>query len=130
MKKVVFIAIVCLSVVLGACKHSITTQYTIGCLGYQYNTDGETDWSAVESYFQSQVAYNQIVTYENETLPENDAEALQFYNGQIAKLDTAYVCSMIKGTDYIIYGIATLDADGTSYRILKSLKFQASGVEE
>ena len=111
MRKIVFVAIVCLSVVLGACKHSVTTQYTIGCLGYQYgnlNPNG-SDWAELESYFKSNVK--------------------QLFNEQWAKIDTAYVCGLLFGSDYFIYGIATLNAGG-DYRRIEAKKFTHNGVED
>ena len=131
MRKIVFVAIVCLSVVLGACKHSVTTQYTIGCLGYQYgnlNPNG-SDWTEHESYLKSNVKYNQLVSFEGNSLSENDKQARQLFNEQWAKIDTAYVCGLLFGSDYFIYGIATLNAGG-DYRRIEAKKFTHNGVED
>jgi hypothetical protein len=130
MKKVVIAIIVCTSLFLISCKEkTITTKYTIGCIGFDSGNYDPTDWTAVEAYFSSQVAYNKTVTFEGKSLPENDAQALQYYNDQIEKLDTAYVCSLIKGTDSFIYGIQTLNKDG-SYKVIGALQFQHDGTSE
>ena len=54
MRKIIFVAIVGVALLLGGCKRElITTQYTIGCLGYQYGSvrSGPEDWDDLESYF-------------------------------------------------------------------------------
>ena len=99
MKKIVVVAIACLSLVFGACKNNVTTQYTIGCLGYQYGSMEGSEWQAVEDYFKANVEYNTIVTFEGKSLAENDKQARDFYAEQMAKIDTAYVCTLISGTD-------------------------------
>lgn len=129
MRKIVFAAIVCLSVVLGACNQKVTTQYTIGCVGYQSGSLEGSDWQAVEDYFKTNVEFNKVVSFEGRSLAETDKQARDFYDGQIAKVDTAYVCTLLGGTDYYIYGIATLNAGG-NYRYVKAMKFQSSGVTE
>ena len=130
MKKVVIAIIVCSSLFLSSCKEKlITTKYTIGCIGYQSGSLDVTDWAAVESYMSSQVAYNKTVNFEGKSQSENDAQALQYYNAQIEKLDTAYVCSLIKGTDFLIYGIQTLNTDG-SYKVIGAIQFQHDGTSD
>lgn len=129
MKKIVFVAIVCLSVVLGACHHNVTTQYTIGCLGFQHGTIEGSQWQTVEDYFKSNVEYNKLVSFEGTSLAENDKQARQFYDKQMEKIDKDYVCSLLSGSDYFIYGIATLNASGT-YRFVKAMKFASDGATE
>lgn len=130
MKKVVFAVVVCLSLVLGACKHeTVTTKYTIGCLGYQYGSLEEPNWQAIESYFSENVDFNKIVEFEGESLAENDVQAKNYYNEQIAKIDQAYVCSLLEGSDFYIYGIATMGAD-SSYRNVAAMKFTTSGASD
>lgn len=130
MKRVVIAIIVCTSLFLISCKEkTITTNYSIGCIGFQSGSVDGTDWSAVESYFSSHVAYNKTVSFEGNSQSENDAQALKYYNDQIEKLDTAYVCSLINGSDYFIYGIQTLAADGT-YKVIGALQFQHEGTSE
>lgn len=130
MKKIVIAVIVCASLFLGACKEKlVSTSYTIGCLGYQLGAVVPSDWQAIEDYMSSNVAYNKVVTFENRTAPENDAEALDYFNNQMNKVDTAYICSLLSGEDYFVYGIATLDQDN-SYRYIKAMKFMKDGVEE
>lgn len=127
MKKVVIAVIVCMSLFLGACKDkTVSTTYTIGCLGFQF---GASDWQAVQDYFSSNVAFNQLVTFENKTVTENDAEALAYFDKQMEKVDTAYVCTLLTGEDYYIYGIATLDQNN-NYRYIKAIKFMKDGAEE
>lgn len=129
MRKIVFAAIICLSVVLGACDQKVTTQYTIGCLGYQSGSLEGSDWQVLENYFKSNVEFNKVVTFEGKSLAENDKQARDFYDEQMAKIDTAYVCTLLGGTDYYIYGIATLNAGG-DYRYIKAMKFQSDGATE
>lgn len=89
----------------------------------------DTQWADVESYFSTHVEYNQHVVFEGKSLAENDAQAKELYQSQVEKLDKEYVCSLIKGGDYFIYGIATINMDG-SYRIIKAMRFQEDGVTE
>jgi major membrane immunogen (membrane-anchored lipoprotein) len=127
MKKVVIAVVVCMSLLLGACKDKlVSTTYTIGCLGYQYGAVNPSDWQAIEDYMSSNVTYNKLVTFENKTVTENDAEASAYFDTQMAKVDTAYVCSLMEGNDYYIYGIATQNTDG-SYRYIKAMKFSENG---
>ena len=131
MKKIVFVTIAVLALCLGGCKEEkVTTQYTIGCLGYQTGSPDNSNWGeAVNQYFQSHVDYNKIVEFEGKSSAENDAQAVKYFDEQMAKIDTAYVCSMFSGSDYFIYGIATLYASG-NYRFVKALKFQEGGAVE
>jgi major membrane immunogen (membrane-anchored lipoprotein) len=127
MKKVVIAVVVCMSLLLGACKDKlVSTTYTIGCLGYQYGAVNPSDWQAIEDYMSSTVTYNKLVTFENKTVTENDAEAKAYFDTQMAKVDTEYVCSLMMGNDYYIYGIATQNTDG-SYRYVKAMKFSENG---
>lgn len=128
MKKIVFVAIAVVALCLGGCKDKkITTQYTLGCLGYQYGSVEGSSWEDIESYFKSQVDYNKIVEFEGLSVAENDAQAIAYFDEQMAKIDTAYVCAMFSGSDYLIYGIATLYASG-AYRFVKAIKFQKDGI--
>lgn len=129
MRKIIFAAIICLSVVLGACKHNVTTQYTIGCLGYQYGSIEGSDWQTLENYFKTNVEFNKVVSFEGKSLAENDKQAREFFDEQMTKIDQAYVCTLLGGTDYYIYGIATLNAGG-DYRYVKAMKFQPDGATE
>ena len=130
MKKIIFVTIAVLALCLGGCKEEkVTTQYTIGCLGYQFGSLEGSSWENIESYFNSHVDYNKIVEFEGKSSAENDAQAVKYFDEQMAKIDTAYVCSMFSGSDYFIYGIATLYASG-NYRFVKALKFQEGGAVE
>ena len=114
----------------GGCRHeTFTTQYTIGCLGYQNGSLQGSDWEELESYFSSNVEYNTLVTFESKSLAENDAKAKQFLNEQLEKIDVAYVCSLLHSSDYFDYGIATLNAGG-SYRNIKVVRFSENGAQE
>lgn len=128
MKKAVIAVMVCMSFFLGACKDKmVSTTYTIGCLGYQYSAvNPSSDWQAIQDYMSSNVTFNKLVTYENKTVTENDAEASAYFDSQMAKVDTAYVCSLLEENDYYVYGIATQNADG-SYRYVKAMKFSENG---
>lgn len=130
MKKIVFAVVVCLSLVLTACKHEpVVTKYTIGCLAYQYGSVEGSDWQAIEQYFKENVDFNKNVEFESASLSENDAQARKYYQGQMAKIDVEHVCSMLKEPDFYVYGIETVNADGT-YRIVAATKFTASGASD
>lgn len=130
MKKVVFAIIICTSLFLGACKEkTVTTKYSIGCLGFSANSADPSDWTTIENYFSSTVTFNTTVTFENTSEAQNDKEAKDLYNAQIKKLDSEYVCSLLKEPDFYIYGIYTLNPDGT-HRILGALRFDHDGTSE
>lgn len=129
MKKIVFVAIAVLALCLGGCKDHVTTTYTIGCLEYQNGSTQGTDFQAIVDYFQTHVDYNNRVSFEGVSLAENDAQARKYFDEQMAKIDTAYVCSLLGGSDYFVYGIATLNAGG-DYRYVKATKFTQGGAVE
>ena len=130
MKKAIFLAVVSLALIFTACKDkTVTTQYTIGNLGFQSGSVEGSQWEELQTYFQTNVEYNKVVEFEGKSLAENDAQARDLYQKQIEKIDDAYVCSLLQSTDYFIYGIATLTASGV-YRIIKAIKFSADGTEE
>lgn len=130
MKKIVLVFIVGASLLFGGCRHeTFTTQYTIGCLGYQYGSVQGSDWDELLSYFSTNVEYNKLVTFESTSLAENDAKAKQLLNEQLEKIDAAYVCSLLHSSDYFDYGIATLNASG-SYRYIKVIRFSENGTQE
>ena len=127
MKKVVIAVVVCMSILLGACKDKlVSTTYTIGCLEYQYGAVDPSDFQAIEEYMSSRVTYNKLITFENKTVTENDAEASAYFDAQMAKVDTAYICSLMSESDYYVYGIATQNSDGT-LRYIKAMKFTEDG---
>ena len=130
MKKIVFVAIIGVALLFGGCnKKLVSTQYTIGCLGYQYGSVEGSNWEELQSYFSSHVEYNKLITFESKTLVENDAKATQYFDEQVKKLDTAYVCSLMNASDYFEYGIATLNTNG-GYRYLRLLRFDENGMTE
>ena len=129
MKRKVYIAVACLALIFAACTEKVSTQYTIGCLGHQSGSVEASQWQELERYFADNVEYNKLVTFEGTSLAENDAQAKSLCNSQLAKIDTAYVCGLLKSSDYFIYGIATLNASGT-YRFVKAMKFHSGGTEE
>lgn len=130
MKKIIFSIIVGAALIFGGCeKKMVSTQYTIGCLGYQINPIHGSDWEEVETYFSSHVKYNKLVTFESASLAENDAKARQLLDEQLKLIDTEYVCSLIKGEDYFDYGIATINAGG-EYKYIKVVRFNENGVNE
>ena len=126
MKKIVFVVIVGVALLFVGCKKTITTQYTIGCLGYQYGSVQVSDMEGVQSYFSSHVEYNKLITFESTSLAENDAKARQYFDEQIKKIDTAYVCSLLNNSDYFDYGIATQTKHG-EYQYIKVMRFEANG---
>ena len=93
------------------------------------DTSPASQWQELERYFADNVEYNKLVTFEGTSLAENDAQAKSLCNSQLAKIDTAYVCGLLKSSDYFIYGIATLNVSGT-YRFVKAMKFHSGGTEE
>lgn len=126
MKKIVFVIVVCLSVVLCACKQEpVITKYTIGCFEYY----GSSNWNEIQNYLAGKVDFNKIVEFEGASLSQNDAQARNYYNEQIAKIDKEHVCSMLKESDYYVYGIKTVNADST-YRYIAATKFTASGASD
>lgn len=130
MKKFVFVIIVGVAMIFGGCRHeTFTTQYTIGCLGYQYGSAQGSDWEELQSYFTSHVEYNKLVTFESKSLAENDAKARQLMDEQLEKIDKEYVCSLLHSSDYFDYGIATMNAGG-GYRYIKAIRFSESGTQE
>lgn len=130
MKNIVFFAIILLTFCLGGCKDkTVTTQYTIGCLGFEYGELSGSDLTEIESYLESHVEYNKLVSFEGLSLAENDAQARKLYYEQMEKVDVEHVCSLLNETDYFIYGIATLNASG-DYRFVKATRFRSSGAEE
>ena len=126
MKKIVFVIIVGVALLFVGCKKTITTQYTIGCLGYQYGSVQVSDMEGLQSYFSSHVEYNKLITFESTSLAENDAKARQYFDEQIKKIDTAYVCSLLNNSDYFDYGIATQTKHG-EYQYIKVMRFEANG---
>ena len=130
MKKIVFVVIVGIALIFGGCtKKLITTQYTIGCLGYQYGSVQGSEWDELQTYFSTNVEYNKQITFESTSLAENDAKARQLLDEQLEKIDTAYVCSLLHGGDYFDYGIATLNAGG-DYRYIKMIRYNEWGTTE
>lgn len=128
MKKIIVVALAFLSLCLVSCKDkTITTQYTIGCLGFQYGSAQGSDWEDLESYFSSHVDYNKLISFESTSLTENDAKAKQHFDEQLKKLDTVHVCSLLHGADYFNYGIATRDANG-NFRSIKTVQFTGNGM--
>ena len=130
MKKIVLFLIVGFAVIFGGCnKKTISTQYTIGCRGYQYIPIQESEWNELQSYFINNVEYDKLVTFESISLAANDAKAREYFDKQIQKVDTAYVCSLLHSTDYFDYGIATLNTNG-SYRNIKVIRFSENGTQD
>lgn len=129
MKKIVFVALAVIALCMGGCKDKVTTQYTIGCLEYQNGSTESTQWQALQDYFISHVDYNKLVSFEGVSLAENDAQARNYYDEQMKKIDNAYVCTMLSGSDYFVYGIATLNASG-DYRFIKAMKYTPGGAME
>ena len=130
MKKIVFAIILGAVLIFGGCeKKMISTQYTIGCQGYQYGSPQGSDWEELQNYFSTHVKYNTLVTFESASLAENDAKARQLFNEQLEKIDTAYICSLLNSTDYFDYGIVTLTSNG-EYRYIKVVRFTEDGTNE
>ena len=130
MKKAVLAIIVCMAVILGACKEkTVINKYSIGCIGFSASSYNASDWTTLQDYFSSTVTYNTTVTFESSSESENDYKAKNLYNEQIKKLDTAYVCSLLNEPDFFIYGIYTLTSD-SSYRVLGALRFEHNGTSE
>ena len=121
MKKIIFSIIVGAALIFGGCeKKMVSTQYSIGCQGYQYGSAQGSEWEELLDYFSNHVEYNKLITFESASLAENDKKAKQLLNEQLAKIDTALVCSLLNSTDYFDYGIVTLTAHG-EYRYIKRI---------
>ena len=132
MKKIALFAIVCATLLLGSCRHEIfEIDYSIGCVGFQYGSiqGSEEEWNMLLDYFETNVECNKIVTFEGKSLAEADAKARQFYDEQLKKIDTAYICSLLHYTDYYDYGITTKTTDGSN-RNIKVTRFEESGAHE
>lgn len=130
MKKFAFFAIVCATLMLGSCRHeTFTIDYSIGCIGYQYGSIQGSDWEELQTYFETHVDYNKTVSFEGKSMAEADAKARQYCDEQIKKIDADYVCSLLHGTDYFDYGIATINAGG-DYRYIKVVRFKEYGTYE
>jgi len=129
MKKILFAVIVGAALLFGGCKKMISTEYTIGCLGYQINAINGSNWDELQTYFSSHVKYNKLVTFESTSLAENDAKAKELLDEQLKLIDTEYVCSLIHGEDYFDYGIATINAGG-DYKYIKVVRFKEYGTYE
>lgn len=120
MVKKIFLGILTVAFLLVSCKDkTITTQYSVGCLGFNTSAMSDSQWAALEDYLSKTVIYNKMVSYEGKDLSETDIQAVTMFYDQMKKIDTAYVCSLIQDPDNFIYGVRTLKADGT-YRILKA----------
>ncbi len=128
MRKVLTICLLLSVIFLSGCKkESVTSYYSIGCVGYVSGT-GDSDWEGFKDYMSSIVAYNVIIDFTGESVDENDGKAASFYNEQVSKIDTDKACSYVKGNDKIQYGIVKKNAQDESV-LLKSITFTAHGVE-
>lgn len=129
MKRLLAITLLCCTVLLLGCKESnVTNHYSIGCLSYKGNML-LSDWDGFESYISSQADYNIILTFTSKSKEENDAKAIQYFDEQVAKLDTDSLCTYIAPGDYIVYGIGYSISEESFY-ILKGLTFGNEGVSE
>ncbi len=126
MKRILTLCLIFTAVLLTGCKkETITTTYTIGCIGY--NTSSASDWTGFEEYMSSVTTYNQLVSFINTSLAENDTEAAEFFNAEVAKVNTATACSFIGNEDYLVYGIARQAADG-EITTIQSVTFTSNGI--
>lgn len=130
MKKGIYLVILTISVLLFSCgKKEITTQYSIGCLGFSTSYLSDSQWQQLEDYLTSVASYNKVINFESKTISENDKKAADFFATQMESIDAGKVCSYIEEPDYFIYGIRTLNSDG-SYRIIKAVKFDSESHED
>ena len=130
MKKIALFAIVCATLLLGGCHHEIfEVDYSIGCIGFQYGSVQGSDWENLETYFENNVDYNKVVTFEGKSIAEADKKAKKYFNEQIEKIDAKYVCSLLHSTDYFDYGIKTPIASG-GYRYVKVMRYEENGAHE
>lgn len=125
MKKIFSICLIfCLIALTGCKKETVTTVYTVGCVAFS-SGNNTSDWARFERYMKSVVTYNNSISYTHETADENDAEAIKYYDEQIAKINPDSACKYIHNGDYLIYGVAK---NTDSIYVLKAKKFTASGM--
>ena len=132
MKKIALFAIVCATLLLGGCRHEIfEIDYSIGCVGFQSGSiqGSEDEWNTLFDYFETNVDFNKIVTFDGKSIAEADKKARKYFDEQIEKIDAEYVCSLLHSTDYYDYGIITQTADGSN-RNIKVMRFEESGAHE
>ena len=132
MKKIALFAIVCATLLFSGCHHeTFTIDYSIGCVGYQFGSIQGSDEERNEliNYFETNEEFNKIITFEGKSLAEADAKARQYFDEQLKKINTAYVCSLLHNPDYYDFGITTRTATGNS-RDIKVIRFEESGAHE
>ncbi len=131
MRKRLFLGILTLLLMFTACDDKkITTVYSTGCIGFTSSYTTESKWQDLDEYMDKTVdSYNKTITFESETISENDNKAASFVETQMTKVDKDKVSSFIKGNDTYIYGIRKANANG-SYTVVKAYKFDKDGCEE
>ena len=87
MKKAIFMAVVSLALVFTACKDKkVTTQYTIGNLGYQSGSVQGSQWTELQDYFGKTVEYNKIVDFEGNRWPRMTRRQGNFVRKKLRRL--------------------------------------------
>lgn len=130
MKKGIYLVILTISILLFSCgKKEITTQYSIGCIGFSTSQLSDSQWQQLEDYLNSVVSYNKVINFESKSISENDKKAADYFATQMESIDAEKLCSYIVEPDYFIYGIRTLNSNG-SYRIIKAVKFYSESYED
>lgn len=125
MKKLFSICLIFCAVLLTGCQpKNITTVYSIGCL--DFNVSASSDVNGFTEYMKSTVDYNHTLQFTGFTIEENDAQAKNYFNEQLAKIDADSACSFLYGNEFIVYGINRSDEERT--RIIGKVTYSGNGV--
>lgn len=127
MKKILVICLSVTMLLLTGCKKDVTTYYTIGCINYSAS-DQNTDWDGLQNYMKRTVKYNSLLAFTSKSEQDNDLQAKDYFDEQLEKLNEDSVSHFFNNKDYMIYAIATTNADKT-YNIVKGVKLSAEGIE-
>lgn len=127
MKKLLTFCLIILTLGFTGCRpKSFTSYYSIGCLGYSGFMN--SDWVGFQHYMDSLTTYNTMVSFSNPTLEDNNTQAINFFDGELAKIKESEVCTFIANGDCVIYGIGS-SIDSTNFDILKAVRIYHDHIE-
>lgn len=125
MKKIFSTCLVLCVILLTGCKpETITTIYSIGCL--DFNVSANSDVNGFTEYMKSVVNYNNTLQFNSSSIEENDVQARDYFNEQVAKINADTACSYLYGSEFIEYGIKRSDDETT--KIIGKITFSGNGV--